>query len=121
MRRMPITAIAGLAGLVAACGGSPPSGATHTPAGGGAGAAYRATVRWTSHGVPHVQAADVGSLGFGQGYAMARAHLCVMADQFVRVRGERARWFGAGDGDVHADSDFANLHLGWRARAGAML
>jgi acyl-homoserine-lactone acylase len=68
-----------------------------------------------------VQADDAGGLGFGQGYAMAKAHVCVMADQYVRVRGERARWFGAGPSDAHVDSDFANLHLGWRNRAEAML
>ena len=78
-------------------------------------------MRWTSHGVPHVRATDASGLGFGQGYAMAQAHVCVMADQYVRVRGERARWFGAGAGDAHVDSDFANLHLAWRARAEAML
>lgn len=110
-----------LPALAAACSGpgkiAPATGGN----GGGGEPTYRATVRWTEHGVPHVRAADLGSLGFGQGYAMARAHVCVMADQFVRVRGERARWFGAGPDDVHADSDFANLHLGWRARAAAML
>ena len=109
------------AALAAACGNPSPA-ATTTPAPGPATTpAYRATVRWTSHGVPHVIADDSGGLGFGQGYAMARAHVCVMADQYVRVRGERARWFGAGPGDAHVDSDFANLHLGWRTRAEMML
>ncbi len=115
--RYPLAALA----VLAACGGSPSTTASPTPGAEAGQPGYRATVRWTSHGVPHVRAADAGSLGFGQGYAMARAHLCVMADQFVRVRGERARWFGPGDHDVHVDSDFANLHQGWRARAVAML
>jgi acyl-homoserine-lactone acylase len=110
------------AALVAAACGNPPSTGTTTPGPrADATPSYRATVRWTSHGVPHVRADDAGGLGFGQGYAMARAHVCVMADQYVRVRGERARWFGAGAGDAHVDSDFANLHLGWRKRAQAML
>lgn len=107
--------------VVAACG-NPSTSATTTPgAPHGVTPTYQATVRWTSHGVPHVRAADAGGLGFGQGYAMAKAHVCVMADQYVRVRGERARWFGAGPDDVHVDSDFANLHLAWRKRAEAML
>lgn len=67
--------------------------------------------------MPHIVADDVGGLGFGQGYAQARAHLCEIADSVVRVRGERARYLGRGDGDEHVVSDLANLHLGYRARA----
>src|SRR5688572_2636499 len=110
----------GAALATVACGNPAPP-ATTTPGAPSAPPTYRATIRWTSHGVPHVRATDAGGLGFGQGYAMARAHVCVMADQYVRVRGERARWFGAGPGDAHIDSDFANLHLAWRTRAEAML
>ncbi len=80
---------------------------------------YHATVRWTSYGVPHIVAADLGSLGFGQGFTMARAHLCEIADVMLRVRGERARYLGAGPDDVHVDSDAANLHLGYHRRAEA--
>jgi acyl-homoserine-lactone acylase len=78
---------------------------------------YRATIRWTSYGVPHIVAADVGGLAFGQGYAMAQAHLCTIADAMLRVRGERARFFGAGPDDAHVDSDAANLHLAYHRRA----
>ncbi len=67
---------------------------------------YEATVRWTTWGVPHILAEEYGSLGYGMGYAFARDHACVLADQVVRVRGERARWFGA----EHLDAD-----LGWKA------
>ena len=35
-----------------------------------------------------------------------------LLDQVVKVRGERARWFGAGEDDVHVNSDFAYRHLG---------
>jgi acyl-homoserine-lactone acylase len=83
--------------------------------------AFHATIRWTAHGVPHIVAADVGGLGFGQGYAQAKAHLCELADGFVRVRGERARFLGRGPGDAHVTSDLAHLHLGYLSRARAML
>ena len=116
--RKTLTAATAL--LVAACGSSPTSPPRPTaPAAAAEAPAYRATIRWTSHGVPHVVARDVGSLGYGQGYAMAEAHVCTIADVILRVRGERARWFGAGDGDVHVRTDLANRHLGFVAQAEA--
>ncbi len=82
---------------------------------------FQATVRWTSFGVPHVTANDPAGLGFGQGWASAKQHLCRLADQFVRVRAERARWFGPGDDDANLDSDFFHLQLGLDARAKALI
>jgi acyl-homoserine-lactone acylase len=70
-------------------------------------ARYEATIRRDGWGVPHILAVDVGSLGFGQGFAMAEDRLCDMADQIVKVRGERSRWFGAGDDDANLVSDLA--------------
>jgi acyl-homoserine-lactone acylase len=119
MRRLILGATLGATLAAVACGGTRATPATPSPTGDAP--SYRATLRWTSHGVPHVHATDAGGLGFGQGYAMARSHVCVMADQYVRVRGERARWFGAGAGDANVNSDFANLHLGWHTRAEKML
>ena len=56
---------------------------------------YTAEVRRTSYGIPHVKAADFGSMGYGVGYAFAQDNFCMMADEFVTVRGERSRYFGA--------------------------
>ena len=58
--------------------------------------AYEATIRWTSWGIPHIAGSDVGNAAFGQAYAMARDHICTIADQVLMVRSERARTFGAG-------------------------
>ena len=81
---------------------------------------YVAEIRRTTYGVPHVRAADVGSLGFGQGYAVAQDHVCTIADQVIRVRSQRAKYFGEGEGGAHVDDDFALLALDIRgtARAG---
>ena len=38
---------------------------------------------------------DFGSVGYGVGYAFAQDNFCMMADEFVTVRGERSRYFGA--------------------------
>lgn len=78
---------------------------------------YRATIQRTAFGVAHITASDWGSLGFGQGYAAAADHGCDLADQVVRVRGERARWFGVGEADRHLRSDLAMAALGVQRRA----
>ena len=85
------------------------------------GTDFHAVVRWTSDGVPHVTADDFGSLGFGQGYAAAALHLCAIEDQVVRVRSERAKFFGPGDDGANLDSDFFHLHLGFVGRAEAAM
>jgi acyl-homoserine-lactone acylase len=57
---------------------------------------YRAKIRRTSFGIPHIEASDLASVAFGDGYAGAQDHLCSLADQVVRLRGERSRYFGPG-------------------------
>ena len=67
------------------------------PMGGGtvlADDSYSATIRRTSHGIPHILAADFGGLGYGYGYAFAQDNICVMADQYATVRAQRSRYFG---------------------------
>ena len=55
---------------------------------------YRATIRRTAHGIPHIQASSFAGLGYGYGYAFAQDNICTMAEDYVTVRGERSRWFG---------------------------
>lgn len=66
-------------------------------------------------GIPHITADTFGSLGYGQAYAFAEDNLCVMMDDFVTIRGERAKYFGPSgsyriepNGSVasNVDSDF---------------
>ncbi len=64
-----------------------------------------ARIRRTDFGVAHIEAGDLRGLGFGEGYAQAQDHLCSLADQVIEARGERARWFGAGEQDEHLHSD----------------
>jgi acyl-homoserine-lactone acylase len=71
---------------------------------------YDTQIRYTEYGIPHIQAADHGSLGYGLGYAQAVDHGCVLMDQINKVRGERARFFGPGPDDRFVDEDF-----GWKA------
>jgi len=48
----------------------------------------------TTHGVPHVQANDFRSLGYGLAYAYAQDNVCMFADSLLTVRGERSLFFG---------------------------
>ena len=105
-----------LASLAVAC-----SGGGGGEEGGGEAPRYQATIRRTSFGIPHIVAEDLGSAAFGQGYAFAEDHACVLADQVLKVRGERARFLGPGEGDRHVNSDFGYLALGLTRRAEGLL
>jgi acyl-homoserine-lactone acylase len=103
-----------LVGLLLASLGCPPSKPPPP------GRQYSVTLRRTSYGIPHILANDFLSLGFGQGYAMAQDHACTLADQMVKVRGDRSRYFGPGPNEAHVRSDFVYraLDLVGRARTG---
>jgi acyl-homoserine-lactone acylase len=72
--------------------------AVATTSSGSANAAaptYRATITRTEHGIPHIEAADWGSLGFGSGFAAAQTNVCTLADVVLTARGQRSRYLGA--------------------------
>lgn len=79
----------------------------------------KATLHRTSYGVPHIQADGYRSLGAGIGYAQAQDAVCILADQFLKVRGERARYLGRGPQDAYLESDFTYRGLALRTRAEA--
>jgi len=54
----------------------------------------RSEVTRTKYGVVHVKANDFRSLGYGVAYAYAQDNVCMLADTFLTVRGERSRYFG---------------------------
>jgi len=54
----------------------------------------KATIRWASHGIPHILAKDWEGIGYGYGYALAKLAICPVADQYMTVRGERSRFIG---------------------------
>ncbi len=64
------------------------------PAAAQASAAPDAIIRWTEHGIPHITADDDAGLGYGYGYAVARDNLCLLAESYMTVAGERSRWLG---------------------------
>ncbi len=90
--RKPLTIVlaAALTGLLAACSGNK-SGSS---AGPGFPAAYDVEITRTALGIPHIKASDFGSAGYGYGYAFAEDNLCVLQEDLVTIRGERAKYFG---------------------------
>ena len=110
----PLSLSLPIALMLAACGG-----------GGGDvssvdNAIYKAEIRRTSLGVPHIKSDSWKGAGYGYGYAQAEDNLCTMADSFLTYRGERSRYFGA-DAQLVAsgtlgrpkniDSDFFHRHV----------
>lgn len=61
---------------------------------------FQADVRYTSYGVPHIKAETYEGLGLGLAYAFATENICLMAEQFITLRGERAKYLGT-DGYYH--------------------
>lgn len=75
---------------------------------------YDVDIRTTEFGIPHILADDYFSAGVGVGYALARDHLCIVADQFIKVNSQRARYHGPGENDRNINRDFGWLGVGVR-------
>ena len=71
---------------------------------------YKAEIRRTTGGVPHIKASDFGSLGYGFGYAYAQDQICEYASMIVTVSAQRSRYFGpdadSPNGGTNLQSDF---------------
>ena len=64
---------------------------------------YSAQVRRTEYGIPHIQAKDWGSLGYGFGYAYAQDNFCVVMREVVFATGRSAELMGEDEGNANAD------------------
>ncbi|UFR06410.1 penicillin acylase family protein [Streptomyces sp. Go40/10] len=114
VRRLAVAAVALLTASAAlpAAAAERPSRQEH-PAHGG----LSAVIRYTEYGIPHIRAKSYADLGFGTGWAQAADQLCVLADGFVTVRGERSRFFGptaATDGSLSSARDNLSSDLYFR-------
>lgn len=98
----------------AAAGGTVYGAAVHT-------GRYFALIQRTDYGVPHILAPDIGSAGFGQGWAFAEDRFCDLDDQMVMIHSQRSRYLGVGPGFAYLGQDLATLDLGLMARARAQL
>ena len=64
---------------------------------------YLAEIRRTGFGVPHIEASNWGSLGFGSAYAAAEDNVCLVAELVLNASAQRARFFGGGDEELASD------------------
>ncbi|MBR9813054.1 hypothetical protein GYB61_04260 [bacterium] len=115
--------------LVACGSSSNPDAAT---ADGGSvidSAEYTASIRRGSFGVPHITGSDYGDIGYGYGYVHAQDNLCVLAEDLITIKGERARHFGRdapytlqanGNTTNSVDSDFFWRHVATQDRLDAI-
>ncbi|MBE8167272.1 MAG: hypothetical protein HAW66_02730 [Shewanella sp.] len=78
---------------------------------------YHATITYTKYGVPHIKADDFSSLGFGVGYAKSRENLCTLADQIIKIKSQRAKYFGAGENNINLLSDVGYQGVNYIERA----
>ena len=106
MRVLPAIALLWLAG----CSGdaappvpSPTPVPAPTPEPAAPTPSYRAEIRRTEYGIPHVRADDWGSLGYGYGYAYARDNFCVAMRAFVSATSRSAEFFGPERGNLASD------------------
>lgn len=99
MRRF-LTAIAALALVPAAPAWSKASGDL---------ARYSASITRTTGGIPHIEARDWGGIGYGVGYAYAQDNLCLLAEEFATVAGERSLHFGPNNKAVLGFAEVDNL------------
>jgi acyl-homoserine-lactone acylase len=99
---MLLILLAGLP-LLAACQRDQVPAAESAPSAVPSEARFETEIRWTSYGIPHVQAGDWGGLGYGFAYATARDAVCVIARELVTVNGRMSRFFGASDEHLASD------------------
>lgn len=55
---------------------------------------FDATITRTTYGIPHIEARDWRGVGYGVAYAYAQDNLCLLAEEFATVAGERSRHWG---------------------------
>ncbi|HEX6115539.1 MAG TPA: penicillin acylase family protein [Solirubrobacterales bacterium] len=87
------------AGGVAACAAVLALGVTAAPA--SAAKAAKVTIKRTTGGIPNITSENYFGAGYGYGFVFAEDNICEMANDYVTVRADRARYFGP-------DEDYAS-------------
>lgn len=74
----------------------------------------KVTIKRSQYGIAHIKADSLYGLGYGNAYAQAHDHACILADGYLRIQGQRAKYLGAdkksGD-NYYVQSDFGHRIL----------
>ena len=79
------------------------------------------SITYTPFGIPHIEAKTYNALGYGIGYVQASDNLCTLAEQLLKLQGEKSRFFGAGSQQKNLLSDFAYKALNYPQQARQLL
>ncbi|RZS36858.1 acyl-homoserine-lactone acylase [Herbihabitans rhizosphaerae] len=90
-RAIKITGAVGAIAAVATAIAVANTPATAEPAAAGS---PKVKIRYTEYGIPHITARDYGGLGEGLGFASAKDNVCLLADSYLTVSGQRSRYLG---------------------------
>ncbi|CAM4368238.1 penicillin acylase family protein [Pseudoalteromonas ostreae] len=66
-------------------------------------------IKRSQFGIAHIKADSLYGLGYGNAYAQAQDHACILADGYLRIQGQRAKYLGADkqpDDNYYVISDF---------------
>lgn len=78
-------------------------------------------IRWTNYGIPHITAQNEYALGYGTGYVYARDNGCLLMNEILTVRGERARYFGeGGESSTNINNVTSDFFFTWFNSASAV-
>lgn len=106
---LKLTAYILAAQLVVACGSSASDNTTIAELPD----TIKVEIRRTAFGVPHIVGKDLRSAAYGMAYAYAQDNVCVAADRFLTVAGERSKYLGpdgAGPGaNLRSDFYYRNI------------
>ncbi len=58
------------------------------------GKRFAATITRTTYGIPHIKASTWAGVGYGVAYAYAEDNLCLLAEEFATIAGERSKHWG---------------------------
>lgn len=72
-------------------------------------AAFEAKITRTTHNIAHIEADTWEGVGYGVAYAYAQDNVCLLAEEFATVRGERSLYFGREGTSVLGFSEVDNL------------
>ncbi|UAB77121.1 penicillin acylase family protein [Erythrobacter sp. SCSIO 43205] len=61
---------------------------------GASNSPFKAEITRTTHNIAHIEADTWEGVGYGVAYAYAEDNICMLAEDFVSVRGERSMFFG---------------------------